>query len=174
MIVAADENGRPFPDETIMSNLLTMLIAGEDTTAFTLAWALHELCDSPDWRARLRREADEVLGASGVVDDLDAANRLASADAVASETMRLRPAAPFAGATANVDTTVGGYFIPKGQTVLLLLRPGASSPPTSPIPSRFVRNDGSEKFRARTTLRPICRSAPARACAPAARSRSSR
>ncbi len=125
MIVAADENGRPFPDETIMSNLLTMLIAGEDTTAFTLAWALHELCDSPDWRARLRREADEVLGASGVVDDLDAANRLASADAVASETMRLRPAAPFAGATANVDTSVGGYFIPKGETVLLLLRPGA-------------------------------------------------
>lgn len=125
MIVATDENGRPFPDETIMSNLLTMLIAGEDTTAFTLAWALHELCDSPDWRARLRREADEVLGASGVVDDLDAVSRLAAADAVASETMRLRPAAPFAGATANVDTPVGGYLFPKGETVLLLLRPGA-------------------------------------------------
>ena len=62
MIVAVDENGAPFSDETIMSNLITMLVAGEDTTAFTLAWAIHELCDSPRWREELRREADEVLG----------------------------------------------------------------------------------------------------------------
>ena len=47
MVTAVDEHGEPFSDATIMSNLITMLIAGEDTTAFTLAWAVHELCDTP-------------------------------------------------------------------------------------------------------------------------------
>jgi cytochrome P450 len=38
-----------------MGNLLTMLIAGEDTTAFTLAWAIHQLCDSPQWAPQRSR-----------------------------------------------------------------------------------------------------------------------
>ena len=43
---------------------LTMLLAGEDTTANTLAWAVHHLCDSPEWAAEVRREADEAIGAN--------------------------------------------------------------------------------------------------------------
>jgi len=125
MIVAVDENGGPFSDETIISNLLTMLVAGEDTTAFTLAWAIHELCETPRWRAELRREADDVLGPLDVAPDVETANRLAVADAVANETMRLRPAAPINGVTANVDMTLGGFAVPKGTTILLLMRPGA-------------------------------------------------
>jgi len=125
MIVAVDENGEPFSDETIMSNLLTMLLAGEDTTAFTLAWAVHELCESPQWRDALGREADAVLGDADAPDDIEAANRLPVAAAVANETMRLRPVAPAIGATANVDTSLGDYFLPKGSTVMLLTRPSA-------------------------------------------------
>ena len=64
MVTTRDENGKPFSDDVIMSNLLTMLIGGEDTTTFTLAWAIHQLCDSPQWAAEIRREADEILGAS--------------------------------------------------------------------------------------------------------------
>ena len=125
MIVAVDETGAPFSDETIMSNLITMLVAGEDTTAFTLAWAIHELCDSPRWRAELRREADEVLGGADAAPDVDVANRLVVANAVASETLRLRPAAPINGVTANADTTLGDYSVPKNTTILLLMRPSA-------------------------------------------------
>ena len=39
-----------------------MLLAGEDTTAFTLAWAVHQLCESPRWASELRMEADAVIG----------------------------------------------------------------------------------------------------------------
>ena len=125
MIVAVDESGDRFSDETIMSNLVLMLLAGEDTTAFTLSWAIHELCDSPRWREALRREADEVLGAADVASDIAAVGRLSVADAVASETMRVRPAAPLIGVSANVDTVLGEFAVPKGTTILLLMRPNA-------------------------------------------------
>jgi cytochrome P450/nitrite reductase/ring-hydroxylating ferredoxin subunit len=125
MIVASDENGEPFSDETVMSNLVTMLIAGEDTTAFTLAWAFHELCDQPRWRMELQRQADAVLGETDAPADVEEANRLTIAAAVANETLRLRPAAPVIGATANVDTTVGDFLVPKDTTLLLLPRPAA-------------------------------------------------
>ena len=73
---------------------MTMLLAGEDTTAYTLGWAVHQLCDSPESVMELRREADELLGTSDVAGDIETANKLAWAGAVANETMRLRPVAP--------------------------------------------------------------------------------
>ncbi|MBV8795091.1 MAG: cytochrome P450 [Hyphomicrobiales bacterium] len=128
MVVAVDENGKAYSDATIMSNLITMLIAGEDTTAFTLAWAVHELCDKPQWAEALRREADDICGASDVARDVDVVNRLPIAGAIANETLRLRPVAPFMGISANIDTSLGGYFVPKGTTIVLLLRPQALDP----------------------------------------------
>jgi cytochrome P450/nitrite reductase/ring-hydroxylating ferredoxin subunit len=125
MVVAVDEKGEPYSDATIMSNLITMLLAGEDTTAFTLAWAVHELCGAPQWGEALRREADDVCGGFDVAGDVDTVNRLAVAGAIANETLRLRPAAPFISASANVDTSLGAYFVPKGTTIILLFRPQA-------------------------------------------------
>ena len=137
MAVAVDEHGEPFSDATIMSNLITMLLAGEDTTAFTLAWAIHELCDTPQWRDALRREADDVFCLPDVAADVDAVNRLAVASAVANEALRLRPAAPFSSATANVDTSLGEFFIPKGTTILTLFRPEAVDPTNFVDPLAF-------------------------------------
>ena len=122
MLSAVDEDGEPFSADVIMSNLITMLLAGEDTTAFTLAWAIHELCDNPSWSFELRREADGVLGAMPVAVDADCAGRLARANAVANEVLRLRPAAPFLIMSANVDTALGDYFIPQGTGIATLLR----------------------------------------------------
>jgi cytochrome P450/nitrite reductase/ring-hydroxylating ferredoxin subunit len=122
MLAAVDEQGRPFADDVIISNLMTMLLAGEDTTANTLAWAVHHLCDSPEWVTELRREADEALGAIDVAENVDVANELASAGAVANETMRLRPVAPVGLFDANVDTALGDYHILEGTTVIILPR----------------------------------------------------
>src|SRR5271166_380500 len=125
MVMASDENGEPFADDVIMSNLMTLLVAGEDTTATMLAWAIHQLCDSPRWASEIRREADEIVGASIVAGSHDVANRLVCAGAVASETMRLRPVSPIMFADVNVDTSLGDYIIPKQTAVLALLRPAA-------------------------------------------------
>ena len=115
MLTSLDENGKSFTDDVIMSNLITMLLAGEDTTAFTLAWTVHQLCDSPRWEAELRSEADAVIGLANVAVDLDTANKLAVASAVANETMRLRPVAPFLGFLANVDMALGDVLCSEGN-----------------------------------------------------------
>jgi cytochrome P450 len=71
-----------------------MLLAGEDTTANTMAWMMHFMCLHPQVQERMQREVDSVLSESEVLDDIKLADKLAFVDAVAMETMRLKPVAP--------------------------------------------------------------------------------
>jgi cytochrome P450/nitrite reductase/ring-hydroxylating ferredoxin subunit len=122
MLTAQDERGEPFPDEIVLGNALQILLAGEDTTANTIAWAMHELARAPDAVAALRAEADELLGDDPVARDADVAARLAFAGAVANEAMRLRPVAPVFFLSTNTDTTIGDVEVPAGAAVALLVR----------------------------------------------------
>ena len=123
MLAARDEAGQPFSDDVIFGNLMTMLLAGEDTTAYTLGWAVHHLCDSPAALEALRGELDAVLRTSDVPGDIETANRLAYAGAVANEAMRLRPVAPLLFHEAIVDTVLGDVVLPAGTQVTTLMRP---------------------------------------------------
>jgi cytochrome P450 len=125
MLSARDDQGRPFSDDVIFGNLMTMLLAGEDTTAYSLGWAVHQLCDSQESVMELRREADELLGTSDVAGDIETANGLSWAGAVANETMRLRPVAPIVMLEAKVETVVGDLLVPEGTRVAVLMRPAA-------------------------------------------------
>jgi cytochrome P450/nitrite reductase/ring-hydroxylating ferredoxin subunit len=125
MLTARGEQGDPFPDDVIYANLITMLLGGEDTTANTVAWAVHELCDSPEWVAALRREADEALNGFEVAVDFESANTLEQAGAVANETMRLRPVSPLTLLESNVPTVLGDLQLPKATRVAVLKRPAA-------------------------------------------------
>jgi cytochrome P450/nitrite reductase/ring-hydroxylating ferredoxin subunit len=128
MLSARDTEGRPFSDNVIFGNLMTMLLAGEDTTAYTLAWAVHQLCDSPESVKQLRQEADRLLGASDVAEDIETAQKLVWAGAIANETMRLRPVAPFLLLDAKIDTIVGDLLVTAGTGVAVLVRPAARDP----------------------------------------------
>ena len=125
MIAARDADGRPFPDDVIFGNAMTMLLAGEDTTAYTLAWAVHHLCDAPNAVARLRSEAEALRAGDATPPDIEAANRLVYAGAVANETMRLRPVAPTILLEANTDVVIGDVAVPKGTWIALHTRPPA-------------------------------------------------
>ncbi len=138
MLAARDEAGRPFSDEVLFGNLMTMLLAGEDTTAYTLGWAVHHLCDSAASQQELRRELDAVLGASDVPDDFETANRLAYAGAVANETMRLRPVAPLLLHETKVETLLGDVLLPSGTEVVALLRPPVHDEQNFHDPSSFL------------------------------------
>jgi len=127
MITATDEYGKPFSDEVIISNLFTMVVGGEDTTAISTAWAVHHLADHPQWAQRIRAEADALFGGDLAPADLDAANALCVAGAVANEAMRLRTVAPIIMMEANVDAVVGDVAIPRGTVLALLPRPAALS-----------------------------------------------
>jgi cytochrome P450 len=120
MLTARDEHGEPFSEELVLGNALQILLAGEDTTANTLAWAMHHLCDAPADAQALRAEADQILGKEIVVRDMDTASKLAYAGAVANEAMRLRPVAPVLFLSANADTIVGDVEVPSGTTLGLM------------------------------------------------------
>ena len=128
MAATRDDEGNAFSDDVIFANLMAMLLAGEDTTANTLSWAVHHLLDSPERIAPLREEADRVLGSSEAAMSVEIASKLDWAAAIANETMRLRPVAPVMGLTAKVETLVGDLVLPAGTGVVLLTRPPAVDP----------------------------------------------
>ena len=144
MIQARDDDGRPFSDAQVLGNAIQILVAGEDTTALTLSWAIHELCDHPETVAALQEEADRVLGGALAPADLEAVGRLEVAGAVAMETMRLRPVAPLLILDTNEETVLGDLALPRGQSVALLMRHAAVSgehfsDPGSFRPERWLR-----------------------------------
>ncbi len=125
LLSAGDEKVPRFTDEEIHGNVLTILLAGEDTTAHTLSWMLYLMAEHPEAQARMRREADAVLGDESVPPDLSAVEKLAYIEAVAHETMRLKPVAPLLFMEPNRDVEIEGVKIPKGTTLMLVKRPAA-------------------------------------------------
>lgn len=138
MLVARDSEGQPFPEDVVFGNALTMLLAGEDTTAYTLAWAVHHLCDDPRATAALRAEAATVLGELRVPRDLEQAGLLSYATAVANESMRLRPVAPVFFFEPLRDVVIGDVAVPRGTTIIVLNRPAVLDPARFAEPHAFV------------------------------------
>jgi cytochrome P450 len=122
MLLARDEDGKPFDDEVIYANMMVMLLGGEDTTAQTLAWAIHHLCDRPDLVALAREEIDALLGNELTPPDFETTGRMPFIDAIVQETMRLRPVAPFMAHEALEEFMVGDVIVPRGSMVCTLSR----------------------------------------------------
>lgn len=137
MLLARDEAGQPYSEGQILGNAIQILLGGEDTTALTLSWAVHELCDRPEVVAALQQEADRALGGAVAPASVDVVAALEVAGAVATETMRLRPVAPLLMLDANQDLTLGDLSLPRGQTVALLMRPAAVSAERFADPEAF-------------------------------------
>jgi len=121
MMAAAALPDSGIDDRQVAGNVLTMLLAGEDTTANTLAWMIHLLWRHPPALARATEEVRRVLGTS----DLPTQEQLAQLDyveACAHETMRQKPVAPQMGMQALHDTTIGDVHVPAGAVLFLLMR----------------------------------------------------
>ena len=124
MIAARDTSASGLDDADVSGNVLTMLLAGEDTTANSLAWMIYLLSRHPE---ALRRARDEVRAALAP-DELPSQAQLQALpylDACISETMRLKPVAPMIVNQAVRDSVVAGVRVPKGHLVLCLMRPAA-------------------------------------------------
>jgi cytochrome P450 len=121
MIAAADEPDSGIDDQLVAGNVLTMLLAGEDTTANTIAWMIHLLWRNPQALARAVAEV-RAVSADGEAPTLEQLGRLAYVEACAHETMRLKPVAPQMPLQALRDTTLGEVAVPSGMVVFGLLR----------------------------------------------------
>jgi cytochrome P450 len=152
MIAARDRPGQALSDEDVAANVGTMLLAGEDTTANTLAWMLWLLSRH---RWALQRAADEVrraLGDDRVPTRFEQLEALEFVDACIHETMRLKPVAPILPQEAARDTTVAGVAIPAGTTCIFLMRAGATDArhvpqPKAFDPDRWLRDEGAQARR---------------------------
>jgi cytochrome P450 len=137
LLGARDAEGQAWSDDEILSNLLTLLVAGEDTTAHTMAWMLHFMTDLPAVQQAIQQEADAVLGAAQMLPDVPAQNQLPYIAAVAQETMRLKSVTPllFVEPTQAVD--LGGIHLLAGTAVFLLTRYGGLHEDACPDASQF-------------------------------------
>jgi cytochrome P450 len=146
MLVAADEPGSGIDDPQVAGNVLIMLLAGEDTTANTLAWMIHLLWQHPGALAQAQAEVRRVCSASAAP-TLAELEQLDYVEACAHEAMRLRPVAPQNGMQALRDTTLGDVHIPAGMVVLAVMRRDAVSLRHIPNaaafdPARWLGSDG--------------------------------
>jgi cytochrome P450 len=113
----------------IRDELITLLVAGHETTATALAWALERLARHPAAWARLREEV--------------AAGEDAYLDAVVKETLRLRPVLPIVLRLVKRPLNIGGYELPEGVAVvpcihLLHREPSIYPDPLAFRPERFL------------------------------------
>jgi len=115
LLRAQDEDGSGMTDRQLRDELMTLFLAGHETTALALTWAWVLLARSPEAEERLASELSECLGGRApTVADLP---RLRYAEWVIKESMRLYPPAYAVGREAVRDCEVGGYRVPAGMQV---------------------------------------------------------
>ena len=140
MLLAADLPDSGVDDRDVAGNVLTMLLAGEDTTANTIAWMVHLLHDNPAAMQRARDEVRAVSAAGGVQGagfSLDELDRLEFVEACIHETMRLKPVGPLNVLQALRDTEVAGVQVPRGTMLWCVMRHDTLAHKHFPQPERF-------------------------------------
>jgi len=117
LLMAQDEDGNHMTDKQLRDEVVTLVLAGHETTANALTWTLYLLSQHPEVEARLHEEVDTVLGGrAATVADL---RQLTYTDMVIKEAMRLYPPIPSIGRQAIVPVTLGGYELPAGAIILI-------------------------------------------------------
>ncbi len=129
LLQARDEDGKPMSDEELRDELVTLLLAGHETTATSVAWAVERLVRQPDTLQRLIREIDE-----GREDYLEA---------TVNETLRVRPVVPIVVRVLQQDLEVGDMLLPAGTRVapcvyLTNRNPRVYEDPQAFRPERFL------------------------------------
>jgi cytochrome P450 len=137
----ATRRASPWSDDELRDELVTLLVAGHETTATALAWAARWILQRPEVEARLRAELE---GAGGVDAPPERVAKLDYLDAVVRESLRLQPVIPIVGRVLAKDHRVGGYELPKGTGVVASIylahrREQAFPAPESFDPERFLR-----------------------------------
>jgi cytochrome P450 len=125
LVVAGD-----FDDEELRDQIMTLLLAGHETTATALAWAFERLVRNPEVMARAQEGDDEYL------------------DAVVRETLRVRPVIPAVLRQLQGPLELGRWRLPQGVTVMPAISLMHSDPsvfpePDSFRPERFLEGEGS-------------------------------
>ncbi|SFW72316.1 cytochrome P450 [Amycolatopsis australiensis] len=116
LIASGSEEGSS--RERMRDELITLLLAGHETTASTLGWAFHLIDEHPEVGERLHAEATEVLGDR--LPGHEDLRRLTYTASVVEEVMRLYPPVWLLPRVAQADDEIGGYHVPAGSDVVVV------------------------------------------------------
>jgi cytochrome P450 len=152
MMLAHDqETGESMSDEQLRNQIMTLMLAGYETTASALTWTWYLLSQDAASVARLQAEAREVLG--GRPPQYGDLERLRFTGQVLNEAMRLFPPAWILGRRALGEDEIGGYYVAPGTTIAICLytlhrHPRFWERPDGFDPDRFSpeRSAGRHKF----------------------------
>jgi cytochrome P450 len=116
LLAATDEDsGSRMSDRQLRDEMMTLFLAGHETTAMALTWALYALSQHPEVEAKLVEEVSRALrGRAPTVADLA---QLPYTEMVIRETMRLYPPAPGFAREPIEDVRIGGYVVPRGSLI---------------------------------------------------------
>lgn len=141
LIEARDEDGQPMSDQELRDEMITMLLAGHETTATSLSWVAHRLLQNPDVLEKVRAELQRVVGGGPIRAEHIA--ELEYLDATIKETARLNPIVPVVVRYLEQPTRIGAYEIPADCVAapciyLTHRRPELWPEPETFNPDRFV------------------------------------
>jgi cytochrome P450 len=105
-------------DDLIRDQLLTMLIAGHDTSTALLAWALFLLGSHPQWMVQVKQEIDAVLTTTSQPPTAEQLSQLHITDQVIKETLRIYPPIHVGNRFALEDVNLQGYQVPAGARLM--------------------------------------------------------
>ncbi|XP_071922890.1 cytochrome P450 81Q32-like [Coffea arabica] len=142
MLSMQEEEPEYYTDEIIKGIVLILLMAGTDTSAVTMEWAMSLLLNHPEVLRKARVELDNFVGQDRVVDESDLP-KLTYIQAIVNETLRLFPAVPLLSPhESSAECSIGGYYV-SSNTMLLVNAwaihrdPELWDDPTSFKPERF-------------------------------------
>ncbi|HWO61829.1 MAG TPA: cytochrome P450 [Umezawaea sp.] len=134
LLAAQDDQGHVLPDRQIRDHVMTMLVAGSESTAAVLSWALYEIFRNPDIARRVREELNAVVGDR--VLDADDVSSLTYLGTVVSETLRRYPV-PFIMRRTLKPVRLGEVELPAGAEIVYSPYLLHHDPRWFPDPRRF-------------------------------------
>ncbi|MEB3335245.1 MAG: cytochrome P450 [Cyanobacteriota bacterium] len=138
LLEARDEAGQPLSDGELRDELITLLVAGHETTATALSWALSWLASRPEVQDRLRREVLEAWATSEGPLETATLLRLPYLQAVCNETLRLHPVGMITfPRRVEVPLTLAGHRLEPGAVVYGCIYLAHRRPEVFPEPERF-------------------------------------
>jgi cytochrome P450 len=137
MITLSDAPDSGFTQEALSANVLTLLLAGEDTTAHMLAWTMPFLCADPALQDRLHAEAVDRFGEARVCPVFEQVRTLDRFEAAATEASRFKPTIPILMFEATEPTVLDGVALPVGSRATVLQRHVMQDPRNFEDPQRY-------------------------------------
>ena len=147
LLTARDDDGNSMSDQQLRDEVITLLLAGHETTALNLSWTWYLLAEHPEVEAKLHAELDAMLG--GRAPSAADLPKLQYTDKVIRETLRLYPPAWRIFRRTEEPLKVGEYTLPAGANIVLSQWVTQRDPRWFSEPERFNPDRWSEEATAK-------------------------